>query len=487
MWDGNAKKPVPSGAKVTLELDHREYFLGENVLVHFTLENTGTDPFEANFGGDYRGATRALRFKLTATDESGHLAEDPDPSGMCFGGFVSSRKLNPGDKFVESLPLMRYCRILQPGRYTIRVTHDFGWTEGERKRPVGETTVVFRMPTPAEAEAVVATMEKLPANANNTFGERSQNYADFTCLCQPIYLPPLLQRAAKGNHDALEGICRIETPTATAALMGLATNSDPKLALAAAQTLTLRLPDPALDSTNGFGGFAPFTKQVRRELVKNSWDSNLTSQVRSLATNLLARPDSDETSAGAFMLKAVGTTNEAPAVVAAMDRALDSLVNPRRDPKDDILDLPQPLRELINAMNVLHGKGYTLQEGALNGEAQILLYFNWLGDQPGPRSDQWLEMVKAFGPNSRYPTRMAVLNSIPKPLPGNCVEFVKSRLADDDLGVCRTACSIAGMSGNKVFLQPLLDIVATEQQEWLLREATDAANKLGAGLSGPIG
>jgi hypothetical protein len=104
-------------------------------------------------------------------------------------------------------------------------------------------------------------MEKLPANANHTFGKRSQDYADFTCLCQPIYLQPLLQRAAKGNHNALEGICWIETPAATAALIGLATNSDPKLALAAAQTLTMRLPDPALKSTNGFGGFAPFTNR----------------------------------------------------------------------------------------------------------------------------------------------------------------------------------------------------------------------------------
>jgi hypothetical protein len=182
------------------------------------------------------------------------------------------------------------------------------------------------------------------------------------------------------------------------------------------------------------------------------------------------------------MLEAVGTTNEAPAVVAAMDRALGSLVNPRRDPKDDILDLPQPLRELINTMNVLHGKGYTLQEGALNGEAQILLYFNWLAGQPGPRSEEWLEMLKAFGPNTRYPTRMAVLNSIPQPLPENCVEFVKGRLADEDLGVCMVACNIAGKSGNKAFLQPILDIIATEHQEWLLREATDAATKLGAGF-----
>src|SRR6266436_8268964 len=105
LWEANAKQPVPIGAKVTLELDRREYFLGENVLVHFILENTGDQPFEADFGGDYRGATRHLRFKVTAADESGHLAEDPDPSEWSGGGFGGARKLNPGDKFTESLPL----------------------------------------------------------------------------------------------------------------------------------------------------------------------------------------------------------------------------------------------------------------------------------------------------------------------------------------------------------------------------------------------
>jgi len=63
-----------------------------------------------------------------------------------------------------------------------------------------------------------------------------------------------------------------------------------------------------------------------------------------------------------------------------------------------------------------------------------------------------------------------------------CLAFVKNRLVDDDLGVIRAACSVAGRSGNKQFLKPLLEIIATENHEWLLREATDDANKLGAGF-----
>src|SRR5262245_12388647 len=108
----NANRTVPTGASVTLESNRKEYFLGENVLVHFTLRISGTQSFAVDFGGDYRGATRAQRFEMTATDESGKMADDPDPSRMNFGGFGGSRELKPGDTFTESLPVMRYCDIV---------------------------------------------------------------------------------------------------------------------------------------------------------------------------------------------------------------------------------------------------------------------------------------------------------------------------------------------------------------------------------------
>jgi hypothetical protein len=482
VWEANARNPVPAGAKVTIECDKKEYFLGENVLLHFILENTADKPFEADFGGDYRGATRALRFIVTATGESGLIVEDPDPSEFCGGGFGGSRKLNPGERFIESLPLTRYRRILEPGRYTIRVTHDFGWKEGEHKRPVGEISLVFRMPSASEAEAVVSAMEKLPLSPNNTFGERAQNYADFTALCQPIYLEPLARRAGKGDLNALEGICWIASVDATKTLIELATNANPKLALNAAETLTMRLPDPALDSTNGFGGFPPFTREARRQLARNSWDVKLVPSVCALAINYLARSETAEVAAGAYMIQVVGTTNEAPIIRVALDRALDPLVRPRRDPGDDILDQPESIRELLNAMNILHSRGYTIDEDQLIGQGAFLLYFSWLANQQPPRPGRWLDLLNAFGENCRYPVRVAALNSIPEPVPDECINFVKARLADEDLGVVRAACTVAGRSGNKDFIKPLLEIIATEHHEWLLREANESAKKLGAGF-----
>jgi len=504
-WAHFADQSVPKGAKVTLKTDRTEYFLGENVLVHFILENTSDKPFKACFGGDNRGASRSLRFIVTATDESGNVAEDPDPSKMCFGGMMSGGEVKPGENYTKSLELMRYCRIVKPGRYTIRATHDFGWKEGgQRKRPVGETVLTFRMPTPDEAEAVVSAMEKLPDpnTINYRAGKGHSDYADFTYLTHPVYLKPLLQRVEAGDYRTLVSIGSMATREATEALINLSLSANPELARMATSLLVMRMPNPA-NAGGGFWNSPPFTREFRQHLVEQSWDAEFASTLRVLATNLLTRTGAEkngintrmaasgyflrddssesEVATGAKIISLIGELEDADAVLAAMDRALNPMINPRRDPKDNITDLPQPLRELLNAMNALKGKGYAPPTRWSSG-ATGLLYFTWLANEPGPRPARWLDTLKVFGGDqSRYPGRIAALNSIPSPLPKTCVDFVMERLSDKDLGVCLVACGIAGDSGNPVFLQPLLEIVATEHHEWLFRQAAESAKKLGAG------
>jgi hypothetical protein len=113
--------PVPAGARLSLVLDQQKYFLGENLLVHFCVENVGPVPFSINLGGDYRGASRHLRFSVLATDASGQTVADPDPSGFCMGGISHSPTLKPGAKHYQTLALQRYCRFEKAGTYHLRV------------------------------------------------------------------------------------------------------------------------------------------------------------------------------------------------------------------------------------------------------------------------------------------------------------------------------------------------------------------------------
>ena len=469
-WSQRGTEPTPKGAHITLHFDRTEYFLGEDVILNFILENKSEQPFTCSTGGDYRGASRALRFKVTATDEDGVEVEDPNPDQTCRGGLGGSRVLKPGEQYTKSLSLMRYCDIAKPGKYTIHATHDFGWKKTDGKQVFGEAVISFRRPSSSEAERIVAALEKAP-----------EDRADYGCLRQPIYLKPLVLRAAVGNENALQGINSIPTPEATAALIALAGSTDTNLSLAAAMTLNTRLPDPEFEGKlPGRGPFRFDHRESRRRLAARSWDAKFSGDVRALAVKFLKRSDTPAIGSGAFMIQAVGTTNEAPAVMAALDRVLEPLVNPRRNPTDNIFNVPEPIPELRRALQSLESRGFTSGKNP-SGQAELFEYFSELAGKPAPRPSEWLRMLEVFGENCRYPTREAALHSIPQPVPPECYALIKSRLTDQDLGVCRVACKVAGETGKREFRKPLLEIIATENHDWLLREASNACFALGGG------
>jgi len=66
-------------------------------------------------------------------------------------------------------------------------------------------------------------------------------------------------------------------------------------------------------------------------------------------------------------------------------------------------------------------------------------------------------------------------------MPAECAKFIEGALQNGDYGVCRAACEVAGKSGRKEFIKPLLEIIATEPHESLMRTAASAASQLGAG------
>lgn len=480
MWEPGATNPVPAHAVATVETDRDSFFIGENVLLHFTLENAGPLPFVVSFGGDYRGARRAQRFKIAATHQDGSVAEDPFPNSMCMGGLGGPLTLAPGSNFVESLPLLSYCQIETPGDYSIRVSHDYGWKDGEPPRPVADTRLSFRLPTAAEAEQVVARMAALSEDPNGTWSQRTRNYADFSCLRHPVYLEPLLRRVQAGDRRMFEGLELIPTPEATETLIRLAADPDPDLAFAAATSLAKRLPIPADDP------FIPTRGPLdwlagRRRLAERSWSPDFAPDARAAAIRFLDRTNSPAVALGARLLAAIGVADDAPALLVALDRAVESAYNPRRDPKDNILDFPAPIPDLVRALDLLRARGYAPGDPP-QSKGQALLYFLALAKEPPPRPDGWLRWLNIYAESGKFPLREAALRSIPAPVPPEARPLVRRGFDDADLGVVRAACAVAGKSGDPDFLPPLLDIVAAEQHEWLLREASQAAQALGAGF-----
>ncbi len=495
---------VPPGAKLSIAFERKEYLLGENVLMQLIFENTGEKPCTVELGGDYGGHDRSLRFQVTAQDEKGERAPAPDPDPWSMGGAVLPNHLKPKEKLVISLPLMRYCLINHPGSYTVRATHDFGWKKGNLKAPVAETSILFRMPDAQEAAKVLEQMESLPDDPGDCGFRKSPDFADFRCLRFPVYLDALISRAKAGKFYALESIANIPSAQATAALMDLAEQADfkpqetrlttlskqiedlaeksdsSKFSTLAALYLCNRLPVPDIEEKSSPAGpFKSASDVVRQRFAAQSWNASLSKRARQLAQRLLSSSQVMTIRCGAFIIEAIGTPEDGPVIDSAFKRAMEmqSVTNPRRGDKDDVLDFPEPIPDLLRAAANLSARGYAPDHQSCEG--QTLLYFSKLSGVRSERPADWQDLLNFWGRQGKYPTREAALNSIPDPLPDSCVKLVFQGLEDEDPGVCMAACDIANQSGRKEFIKPLVQIVATEKNNSLVQRASEAASSLG--------
>lgn len=478
--------PVPDKYKVTASFDKEKYFLGENVLLHFCVENTGAQPFSVDAGGDYRGAARHLRFKVTAVDASGKAARDPHPASYCMGGLSSSPSLKPGEKFYASLPLMRYCAIDAPGTYTVTVSHDLGWKLAGKKPPIASTTITFVAPSPAEAQAVVDRTAKLPADGNSVFGKRTDDYEDFSTLAYPVYFPILMKRLKttatttaedEANKHTLEGIGAIATSEATHALLDLAGGSNPKLALEAAGYLNLRLPDPQLTGKLGPRNvFEDPQKSERQWLVKHAWRPEFVPAVRKLARAYLKSSDKQHIVMGAFMLECVGTADDITPLTAALDKAIEQTKGMKLE--EGIYPRPRgAVAELMRAAEVLSKQQHAPPTTNPKTPGEAVLFLTAIGADRKFRPSGWQSVYARLLKHELPYVREVALNNLPSPTPAEFRKQVADLLLDPEVDTQIAACHVAEKEVDSTFKGPLLKALQQGKEEWLLRTALNAAAK----------
>ena len=474
--------PVPEGAHVCLVLDKKQYFLGENILVHYCVENRGVKPFHISMGGDYRFASRALRFHVTATGEDGQRAADPDPSGFCMGGLSWSPEVKPGEKFWETLQLIRYCRIETPGVYTLRVVHDLGWEETkDSKIPVAETTLRLAMPTPEQARQVVAEMRRLQKGRAGRSGERDSPYRDFSALQYPVYVPILYPRAKRGDEEALMAIGHIPSPEATQGLIDLLDWPQEDYLLDVAQTLNMRLPDPQLE-----GKAPPHSiwensyDAHRRWLVKKAWRPELAPNVLAHARKLVVSRNVGLQECGAFMLQCLGLEAALSHVIRGLDIAV---ARTRDEPREEGI-YPPPrgsCAALVRTARLLLERGAKPPAKPTSLGESVVFAIALRGEQPF-RPEGWVESCAGLLQHKTAYVRQVTLEHVPQPMPAPLAALLPKLLADPDVDVLIAACSAVRESKAPSLRGPVLRLVGTTKEEGLLDDTVDAAVAVGARL-----
>jgi HEAT repeat protein len=478
---GLKKSPsVPAGARLTLLLDKDTCFLGENVLVHLCVENTGPVPFTISLGGDYRGASRATRFTVLATDEQGQEVPDPDPNPMNMGGLGYSKELKQGDKHYSSLPLLRYRRFENPGVYRLQVSHDFSWNEADpSKRPVASATIKFVMPDEKQARQVINEMYQLPRDTGGTAGERRQAYSDFSTLIYPVYLPILAERAGQGDRDALTAIGHMPAPEATRELIRLLNHKDAAFARTALQTLNLRLPDPALENKIGKRNPFEFDHLHRRHwLVERSWQADFAPDVLKVGRRLLTKTDVESLQCGAYVVECLGTAEELPLVAQALTAAATAV---KEMPREKGI-YPRPrgaCQELTRAARLLGQRGAAIREDPKTG-GELILFACAIGARETFRPRGWEEtLTRGLRHDLPYVREMALM-TLPVPPPATAGKLLPELLADGDVDVQIAACRLAGKWKAPALRAPVLKTLQTAREHWLFDDAANAAGALGA-------
>ena len=477
------RPPVPEGAHVWLLLDKEEYFLGENILVHYCLENRGARPFTFRAGADYRGTSRHIRFSVIATGEDGKAALDPDPYAAyrCMGGVGGAIELKPGEKWFASLRLIRYCRLETPGIYTVRVFHDHGWRRSkERKWPEAEARLKVVMPAEQQARAVVEAMYRLPRDGL-VWSRRSQPFPDFAALGYPVYLPALLERARKGCAKAAKGIASIPTPEATRAMLDLLDQEDSVFVAEVARHLRSRLPSPP--GTRASARRFSYVDCQRQYFVPRCWRAEFAPALRKQARRLLASREPEAMANGAELLQSVGRSEDIHPLIAALDRLAATIETtpdkgpepPRDRPRESPRDAASTL---MNTVDTLARGGFHVPvEPSTAGEA--LLFVRAIGLRKAFRPKGWeTQYAKQLQHESPY-VRQIALDNLPEPLPKRFVPLVAACLGDPDRDVLAAACDVATGAGAPGFRDPILGILRKATDDWILERAGAAACALG--------
>lgn len=475
-----AAAPVPSAANVSLHFSAGRFRIGDNIQMIFRLENTGEEPFSYNYGADYRGTGFPLRCKVVVKNSHGKTMPDLAQNAVHMGGMSQTPKLKPGEAFDQALPLFGYVAIDEPDVYTISVTHDFGWTETDRQKfPVATASIAIMAPTLVQAKARVDELLRVPAEVpdDKTRYARYGIDAQLRRLRHPVFLSPLTQQANSGNAAAMEGIASIESVAATEQIVKLLGHESAAVASAAADALFPRIPPRMV---NGHQlALRGYPKRKPDDLPGKTWDPRFVDSVHAQARRFLESKDALLVGRGASLMTVFGNEEDMSLIAEALLNEL-GYAAPRTLPQDNILDEPGNIKPLLSAVDALRERGFRTE--VKGNVADLVIYFRQLADPavPRPPVEEWQQSLQAFISQNPATLRENAVRALPLPVTEEWRPYLLKALEDEDKGVIRVACEMAGKSGDSGFIKPLAQIVEVERHAWVLRAASNAAWTLGA-------
>jgi hypothetical protein len=507
--------------------ERETYLLGETVRVFYSVTNRGPAPITIRRDNS-TAYWRPESLRVAATDLATGEPVPLSPAGFDIFNYRYGRRhtLAPGETWTHAFFPLRHVELPGPGRYRFRLRHTLGWPDADLAPAAPEFDLVFTEPSPEQAAALIATLPPLGQETDDT-----PLPVDTYGFHFPIYTPHLLARIAAGEPALLDSLDRLPTPEATAALIKLSTNSHVPVALAARRKLITRLPAQEGVTTYSSDVWA-MIHDTRKDAA---WTPAEFASARALARALLAEDLPPRNASGhvntwdspafiaAALLARLGEASDLSHLAgglqkAAYARPLDATAY--RNRTWQLLD--DETAALRSAYAGLRSRGIrafptatrlgeailAFDEARLAAEsAQVPLFsadfrtfdsLDGFARTAGPRSSDWLDQLYLLANLRPWPPApsagerpghlgdpatgrpphpvllIAALESIPAPLPPECVPFINFALESDVPHVVHAACAVAVETRSPVFIPALLRVLATETDPRLRATVTRA-------------
>jgi hypothetical protein len=172
--------PAAPLVNMAVTLPHQEWVIGGPIVVTVTIENNSQRPFLFASAKPYNVAT---------TDSTGRLVYNPSSEVMTLSGWFPETRIEASGSKDFQVDLANYADFETSGLYVVNLNVD---PEGERgwpEYPAAKFQIQVRMPTPAEAEAMVR--KSVPHHGG---------YRTFT---RPVFLEPLKRAALRFPQSAV--------------------------------------------------------------------------------------------------------------------------------------------------------------------------------------------------------------------------------------------------------------------------------------------
>lgn len=483
-WPG--KEFVPAGVKLSLKVAPVAV-VGHEIPAMLVVRNEGTQGFKISVGGDYRCIGFPLRVKVRARDAGGNMLPGPPLTShrSSCGGLGLEPYIEPGSEHEIELPLDCYVSFRNAGVYTVHAGHDLGWkVDPAHPHPVAQVSLKVTMPMAVEAAEYVddlfASQPPSPKDPSDALERESRMEKSLCVLRHPVYLPALMHHAQAGSKAAVKGIGQIATVEATEALLELLDHTHVGVVQTSLQQIHRRLPKLDAADKPEHPGFWRSPYQID-PLLPASWQPQYETPLVQALLRLLEHESDDVVGLAARLLTSRAKPYHASALLSVLQKCLEAPYEVQSGPKAKTLGLPLPQGSLIEPLDGLRTRGWRLKSGA-GDTAHLVAWFRQLADPAVVKPDgmAWKSSMLTWVEKGPKGLKIAALEAIPHPFSAEAVKTVIQAFADEDWGVRRVACEVAGKSGRSEFVSGLVRLVETAHESYLNRAARNAAIHCGA-------